>query len=177
MKNFIIKPLLGIILSAVLIGSCQQSKKEDPKPVVKNSNIPVRMTTESTPSIPGVTTGYTTVKIIFESGYTYQLVFTGDPTSGYTGINVISPGGTYVVDYDEIDGEISGPCLAQALQFVQSWTSNFQNLYFEEDPCPILNDYFNDLEDLIDCLPVENQEDLSYVKDAIEEWREDSECE
>jgi hypothetical protein len=182
MRNKFFSLLASVTLSAVLLGGCGQKKQEDPTPV-NSSRVPVRMTSEEMPGIPGVSTGYRTITIIFETGYSFQIVFSGDPNSpiGYSGFNVITPGGVVTInpgdDNFDDDGGDGAPCTAEVIAFYSQWVQTLGTLGQSSNPCSILNSYFNQLENLLECVPSNQEGDLEEIQAVIEETKANFDCE
>lgn len=138
------------VMSSLMFG-CGQKKEENPIP---RSEVPLRITTETTPGIPGISAGYQTISIVFSTGYTIQFVLLEGSTAGaYVGYNVVVPGGViFTGGAGGNDGNGGGSdCLDEVLEFQQEWEETVMTLGDRQDPCDVLDAFYEDLAPILEC--------------------------
>jgi len=170
MKKQLYSLVLAGMVSLGTFTGCDSKKEDQPKPVTNQMLSNMRMTVDEIPMFSGSTNngnGFTTINIIFPNGYSYSLVYGNDPTSGFPVYSVTSPGGTISVsdDYTDFTGS---DCVNEAMAFYTNWAIALQTLGTDGNPCVVLNSYYDDLLDLLDCIPGSQQAQTDQVRAAID---------
>lgn len=143
--------ILSFAVMASLMFGCGQKKDENPIP---KSEVPLRITTETTPGIPGLSSGYQTISIVFSNGYQVQFVLLeGSTTGAYVGYNVVVPGGViFMGGAGGNDGNGGGSdCLDEIIEFQQDWSETVMTLDNNQNRCEILDAFYDDLAPLLQC--------------------------